>query len=142
MFQVRLSNKPSELSKLKIINKLVAKEYANEYKVILNDIYIAYITLLKSYSEIEDLFSNIFKVAKHETKVTYPLFNFKEKYEFQIIIPEEFTKLYMKDDFLKLILIEAKKYTIPDIFKQMIEILEKLDIFQTEDSVSNQNNQL
>ena len=73
---MKLSNKPSDLGKIKIINKLLSKDHYNEYKAIMTDFYRIYLALRQSYSELEDLFSNIIKVAKNETKVMLIDFNY------------------------------------------------------------------
>jgi len=69
LFKIRLPNKTTDLGKIKIINKLLAKEYYNEYKSILTDFYMVYLSIKQSCSELEDLFSNIIKIAKSVTKV-------------------------------------------------------------------------
>jgi len=40
---------------------------------------------------------------------------------------EEYIKMFMKDDFLKLLIIEVKKNSLPDTYKLIVEKLEKLD---------------
>ena len=40
-------------------------------------------------------------------------------------------KMFLKDDFLKMILVEGKKYPLPEIFKNIIDKLEKADTFNT-----------
>lgn len=64
-----MATKQTDISKIKLINKLLAKEFYKEYRSILTDFYRIYISLMESYTEIEDLFSNIIKIAKQESRV-------------------------------------------------------------------------
>ncbi len=71
MIKINLSAKQPEIAKVKLISSWFSKDLHKDFKNILTDFYRIYLTLMQSYSEIEDLFSNIIKIAKQETRVSY-----------------------------------------------------------------------
>ena len=49
----------------------------------------------------------------------------------QAIHSDEFIKIFLKDDFLKLLILEAKKFPLPDIFKQIVEKIDAHELATT-----------
>jgi len=63
------NNTLPETSKIKLLHKILSKEFRFEFKMILTDLYRIYFSLIESYSELEDLFSNIIKIASDKNNV-------------------------------------------------------------------------
>ncbi len=67
--KLKFSPELNEISKINQTNKEVTKKYFNQFRSVLTDFYRVYLSLMESYSELEDLFSNIIKYARKETGV-------------------------------------------------------------------------
>ncbi len=67
--KLKFSPELTEISKMNQTNKEVAKKYFINFRSVLTDFYRVYLSLMESFSEIEDLFSNIIKCARRETDV-------------------------------------------------------------------------
>jgi len=115
---MKLPNNQSENTKMKILNKLLSKEFISELKIVLTDFYRIYLSLIESYSELEDIFSNIIQISKQVTNESYNLRQYHVN---------EYMKIFIENKFLKLIITQGKKFTLPEVFKQTIEKIENSD---------------
>jgi hypothetical protein len=102
----------NDIPKIKILNKLLSKECVKEFKQILTDLYRIYFSLLQSSSEIEDLFSDIMYIARNKTNETYDL---------RTLHINEFIKMFLEDNILKLLVLGGRKFNLPDVYRQIID---------------------